>query len=149
MTNFLVAYIHLEPVCPLFWASAPPKQGLFQSKQGSFGFQALWKTCNLQWFENPPPFFLNLEMYNMFYWKRWISILCWFIRGYKDRSLCLLCTARCWNHRNESFSPLNQLCLWWRQKAETPFYRKRYIIMGILATPPKLPPPKNKALLRV
>ena len=30
---------YLEPVCPLFLAMAPPKQGLFQSKQGSFGFQ--------------------------------------------------------------------------------------------------------------
>ena len=32
-------YIYLEPVCPLFWWFNPPKQGLFQSKQGSFGFQ--------------------------------------------------------------------------------------------------------------
>ena len=32
-------YIYLEPVCPLFWGFNPPKQGLFQSKQGSFGFQ--------------------------------------------------------------------------------------------------------------
>ena len=32
-------YIYLEPVCPLFLALTPPKQGLFQSKQGSFGFQ--------------------------------------------------------------------------------------------------------------
>ena len=32
-------YIVLEPVCPLFWWLNPPKQGLFQSKQGSFGFQ--------------------------------------------------------------------------------------------------------------
>ena len=32
-------YIYLEPVCPLFWWLNPPKQGLFQSKQGSFGFQ--------------------------------------------------------------------------------------------------------------
>ncbi len=26
--------------CPLFWGFNPPKEGLFQSKQGSFGFQA-------------------------------------------------------------------------------------------------------------
>ena len=32
-------YIYLEPVCPLFWWLNPSKQGLFQSKQGSFGFQ--------------------------------------------------------------------------------------------------------------
>ena len=32
-------YEYLEPVCPLFWGFNPPKQGLFQSKQGSFGFQ--------------------------------------------------------------------------------------------------------------
>ena len=32
-------YIYLEVVCPLFLALTPPKQGLFQSKQGSFGFQ--------------------------------------------------------------------------------------------------------------
>ena len=31
--------IYLEPVCPLFWGLNPPKQGLFQSKQGSVGFQ--------------------------------------------------------------------------------------------------------------
>ena len=31
--------LYLEPVCPLFWWLNPPKQGLFQSKQGSFGFQ--------------------------------------------------------------------------------------------------------------
>ena len=30
---------YLEPVCPLFWWLNPSKQGLFQSKQGSFGFQ--------------------------------------------------------------------------------------------------------------
>ena len=32
-------YIYLEPVCPPFWGLNPPTQGLFQSKQGSFGFQ--------------------------------------------------------------------------------------------------------------
>ena len=32
-------YIYLGPVCPLFWWLNPPKQGLFQSKHGSFGFQ--------------------------------------------------------------------------------------------------------------
>ena len=32
-------YVYLEPVCPIFWGFNPPKQGLFQSKQGSFGFQ--------------------------------------------------------------------------------------------------------------
>ena len=32
-------YIYLEPVCPLFWGLNPQKQGLFQSKQGSVGFQ--------------------------------------------------------------------------------------------------------------
>ena len=32
-------YIYLEPVCPLFWGLNPPKQGLFQAKQGIFGFQ--------------------------------------------------------------------------------------------------------------
>ena len=29
----------LEPVCPLFWGLNPPKEGLLQPKQGSFGFQ--------------------------------------------------------------------------------------------------------------
>ena len=29
-------YVYLEPVCPLFWWLNPSKQGLFQSKQGSF-----------------------------------------------------------------------------------------------------------------
>ena len=29
----------LEPVCPLFLGSNPSKEGLIQSKQGSFGFQ--------------------------------------------------------------------------------------------------------------
>ena len=28
-----------KPVCPLFWVLAHPKQGLFQSKQESFGLQ--------------------------------------------------------------------------------------------------------------
>ena len=37
-------YIYLEPVCPLFWSFNPPKQGLFQSKQWSFGFQVY--ICN-------------------------------------------------------------------------------------------------------
>ena len=32
-------YIYLEPVCPLFWGLNPAKQGPFQAKQGSFGFQ--------------------------------------------------------------------------------------------------------------
>ena len=37
-------YNYLEPVCPLFWGFNPPKQGLFQSKQGSFGFQVgIWQ----------------------------------------------------------------------------------------------------------
>ena len=31
--------MYLEPVCPLFWWLNPSKQGRFQSKQGSFGFQ--------------------------------------------------------------------------------------------------------------
>ena len=31
--------IYLEPVCPLFLGFHPPKQGLCQSKQVSFGFQ--------------------------------------------------------------------------------------------------------------
>ena len=34
-------YKHLEPVCPLLWGLNPPKQGPFQAKQGSFGFQAI------------------------------------------------------------------------------------------------------------
>ena len=34
-----VTYIYLEPKWPLFLKVIPPKQGLFQSKQGSFGFQ--------------------------------------------------------------------------------------------------------------
>ena len=32
-------HIYLEPFCPQFWWLNPPKQGLFQSKQGSVGFQ--------------------------------------------------------------------------------------------------------------
>ena len=32
-------FVYLEPVCPLFCWLKPAKQGLFQSKQGSFGFQ--------------------------------------------------------------------------------------------------------------
>ena len=32
-------YIHLEPICPLFLGLNPSKEGLFKSKQGSFGFQ--------------------------------------------------------------------------------------------------------------
>ena len=35
--------LYLEPVCPLFWWLNPPKQGPFQPKQGSFGFQAYTK----------------------------------------------------------------------------------------------------------
>ena len=38
-------YIYLEPVCPLFWGFNPPKQGPFQSKQGSFGFQVYIVFC--------------------------------------------------------------------------------------------------------
>ena len=30
----------MESICPLFWGLNPSKGGLFQSKQGSFGFQA-------------------------------------------------------------------------------------------------------------
>ena len=29
----------MEHVCPLFWGLNPSKQGPFQAKQGSFGFQ--------------------------------------------------------------------------------------------------------------
>ena len=36
--DMIYIYTYLEPVCPLFLAF-PPKQGLFQSKQGSFEFQ--------------------------------------------------------------------------------------------------------------
>lgn len=35
----MINHIYLEPVCSLFWGFNPPKGGLFQSKQGSFGFQ--------------------------------------------------------------------------------------------------------------
>ena len=38
-------HIYLEPVCPLFWGFNPPKEGLFQSKHGSFGFQVSIHTC--------------------------------------------------------------------------------------------------------
>ena len=40
-------YIYLEPVCPLFLHMTPPKQGLFPSKQGSFGFQVVYRQCFL------------------------------------------------------------------------------------------------------
>ena len=36
---YIYLHIYLEPFCPLFWGSNPPKQGPFQPKQGSFGFQ--------------------------------------------------------------------------------------------------------------
>ncbi len=38
-TSIVTYYIYLEPKWPLFLKVNPPKQGLFQSKQGSFGFQ--------------------------------------------------------------------------------------------------------------
>ena len=34
-----IRYIYQELVCSLFLKVHPPKQGPFQSKQGSFGFQ--------------------------------------------------------------------------------------------------------------
>ena len=37
--RFISSNTYLEPVCPLVWGFNPPKQGLFQSKQVSFGFQ--------------------------------------------------------------------------------------------------------------
>ena len=40
-------FINLEPVCPLFWGFNPPKEGFFQSKQGSFGFQVYNKSTSL------------------------------------------------------------------------------------------------------
>ena len=58
-------YIYLEPICPLFLGFNPPKEGPFQSKQGSFGLQVyiyIWvfpkisgKTPQNGWFtrENP------------------------------------------------------------------------------------------------
>ena len=39
-----VINIYLEPKWPLFLKVNPPKQGLFQSKQGSFGFQVVITT---------------------------------------------------------------------------------------------------------
>ena len=39
---YIYIYTYLEPVCSLFWWLNPSKQGLFQSKQGSFGFQVIW-----------------------------------------------------------------------------------------------------------
>ena len=49
----------LEPVCPLFWWLKPPKQGLFQTKQGSFGFQVVFKLRlffgTLEPYPTPPP----------------------------------------------------------------------------------------------
>ena len=41
-----VTCIYLEPVWPLFWGLNPPKEGLFQSKQGSFGFQVDMHRCS-------------------------------------------------------------------------------------------------------
>ena len=43
--TYIYIYIHLEPVCPLFLGFNPPRQGLFQSKQGSFGFQVYISIC--------------------------------------------------------------------------------------------------------
>jgi len=37
--SLAVIHMYLELVCPLFWGFNPPKQGLFQSKLVSFGFQ--------------------------------------------------------------------------------------------------------------
>ena len=41
LTYLLTYFLYLQPVCPLFWGLNPPKQGPFQTKQGSFGFQVL------------------------------------------------------------------------------------------------------------
>ena len=43
--KYQICNIYLEPDCPLFWWLNPSKQGLFQSKQGSFGFQAYIDIC--------------------------------------------------------------------------------------------------------
>ena len=40
--------IYLEPICPLFLGLNPSKEGLFQSKQGSFGFQRTQMTHILE-----------------------------------------------------------------------------------------------------
>ena len=32
---YIPLIVHLKPVCPLFWGLNPPKEDLFQSKQGS------------------------------------------------------------------------------------------------------------------
>ena len=37
--RYIYIYVYLEPKWFLFFKVNPPKQGLFQSKQGSFGFQ--------------------------------------------------------------------------------------------------------------
>ncbi len=43
---------NLEPVCPLFWWLNPPKEGLFQSEQGSFGFQEVSCLKTFFWKKN-------------------------------------------------------------------------------------------------
>ena len=44
------SFTYLEPKWPLFLKVNPPKQGPFQSKQGSFGFQVdIWSICILTW----------------------------------------------------------------------------------------------------
>ena len=39
---------HIPGTCPLFWGFKPPKEGRFQSKQGSFefGFQVSTEFCS-------------------------------------------------------------------------------------------------------
>ncbi len=41
-----VTCIYLEPVWPLFWGLNPPKEGPFQSQEGSFGFQVDMHRCS-------------------------------------------------------------------------------------------------------
>ncbi len=57
--NYKCIYIYLEPKWPLFLKLNPPKQGLFQSKQWSFGFQVFIYTYHLcawkDWTACPDP----------------------------------------------------------------------------------------------
>ena len=63
--SYIILTMYLEPVCPLFLALAPPKQGLFQSKRRSFGFQVylyIYIQYILIW-SSVIPFFFRLAIF--------------------------------------------------------------------------------------
>ena len=85
-------YIILEPNWPLFLRVNPPKQGLFQSKQGSFGFKDhIWQSCVYEWSQID----LHFPSIKSQPWYKW-SGTCLTVFLFKKKMCNEACTVCIW-----------------------------------------------------